>query len=88
MVLPSMYPVAPATRHPTASPTMILAFLRNGDPKSSVRIMLTKERNPRPMNCGEPHLPYERHYRLTFELVEHTAKHWETRLSGIAHRFR
>jgi hypothetical protein len=56
MVLPSMYPAAPATIHPTASPTMILAFLRNGEPKSSVRIMLTKERNPRPMNCGEPHL--------------------------------
>jgi hypothetical protein len=50
MVLPSMYPAAPATIHPTASPTMILAFLRNGEPKISVRMMLTKERNPRPMN--------------------------------------
>lgn len=87
MVLPSMYPAAPATRHPTASPTMILAFLRNGDPKSSVRIMLTKERNPRPMNCGEPHL-YECHYHLVLKCVEHTAKHGETRLSGIAERFR
>lgn len=56
MVLPSMYPVAPATMHPTASPTMMLAFFKNGEPNNSVMIMLTNERKPRPMNCGEPHL--------------------------------
>lgn len=54
--LPSMYPAAPATIHPTTNPTMILMFLRNGEPKSSVRMMLTKDRNPRPMNSGEPQL--------------------------------
>ena len=29
-------------------------FLRNGDPNSSVKMMLTKDREPRPMNSGEP----------------------------------
>ena len=52
--LPSMYPAAPATMHPTASPTMMEMFLRNGEPKSSVRMMDTNERKPRPMNSGEP----------------------------------
>jgi hypothetical protein len=33
---------------------MILIFLRNGDPKSSVRMMLTNERKPNPMNSGDP----------------------------------
>lgn len=56
MVLPSTYPAAPATTHPTASPTMILAFFKNGEPNSSVIMMVTNERNPRPMNSGEPHL--------------------------------
>ena len=58
--LPSIYPAAPATIHPTARPTMILMFFKNGDPKSSVRMMLTKERKPRPMNSGEPHLLTDR----------------------------
>lgn len=60
ILLPSIYPAAPATIHPTARPTMILIFFRNGDPKSSVRIMLTKDRKPRPMNSGEPHLLTDR----------------------------
>lgn len=42
--------------HPTASPTMMEMFLRNGEPKSSTRIIETNERKPRPMNSGEPHL--------------------------------
>ena len=54
MLDPSMYPAAPATMHPTARPTMMLMFLRNGEPKSSVRRILTNERKPRPMNSGEP----------------------------------
>ncbi len=54
ILLPSMYPAAPATIHPTATPTITDAFFRNGDPNSSVRMMLTKDRNPRPMNSGEP----------------------------------
>lgn len=33
---------------------MMLMFLRNGEPKSSVRMMLMNERKPRPMNSGEP----------------------------------
>lgn len=56
MELPSIYPAAPATMQPTASPTMMLMFFKNGDPNSSVRMMLTKDRNPRPMNSGDPHL--------------------------------
>lgn len=59
MVLPSIYPAAPATIHPTASPTMILAFFKNGEPNNSVIMMVTNERKPRPMNCGEPHLSDE-----------------------------
>lgn len=55
MLLPSMYPAAPATIHPTAKPTIIEIFLRNGEPKSSVRMMLTKDRKPSPINSGEPH---------------------------------
>ena len=56
MALPSIYPAAPATIHPTASPTMILAFFKNGEPNSSVIMMVTNERKPRPINSGEPHL--------------------------------
>ena len=59
MALPSIYPAAPATIHPTASPTMILAFFKNGEPNSSVIMMVTNERKPRPMNSGEPHLSDE-----------------------------
>jgi hypothetical protein len=55
-VLPSTYPAAPATIHPTASPTIILAFFKNGEPNSSVIMMVENERKPRPMNSGEPHL--------------------------------
>lgn len=54
MLDPSMYPAAPATMQPTASPTIMLMFLRNGEPKSSVRMMLTNDRKPSPMNSGEP----------------------------------
>lgn len=59
MVLPSIYPAAPATIQPTASPTMILAFFRNGEPNNSVIMMVMNERKPRPMNSGEPHLRNE-----------------------------
>ena len=52
----SMYPVAPATMQPTAKPTIIDAFFRNGEPNSSTIRMVTKDRKPRPMNWGEPHL--------------------------------
>ena len=52
----SIYPVAPATMHPTTKPTIIDAFFKNGEPNSSTRSMLTKDRKPRPMNWGEPHL--------------------------------
>jgi hypothetical protein len=55
IVDPSMYPAAPATMHPTANPTMILMFLRKGDPKISVRMIEMNDRNPRPMNSGDPH---------------------------------
>ena len=34
---------------------MMLMFLRNGDPNSSVKIILMKERIPRPMNSREVH---------------------------------
>lgn len=54
MLDPSMYPTAPATIQPIASPTMILMFLRNGEPKSSVRMMLTNDKKPSPINSGEP----------------------------------
>jgi len=33
-------------------------LLRNGDPKISVRMIETKETNPRPINSGDPHLQY------------------------------
>ena len=52
---PSINPVAPATMHPTANPTIILIFLRNGEPSISVSTMLTKDKNPMPINSGEPH---------------------------------
>lgn len=52
----SIYPVAPATMQPTAKPTIIDTFFRNGEPNSSTSRMLTKDRKPRPMNSGEPHL--------------------------------
>lgn len=55
-VVPSTYPAAPATIHPTTSPTMMLAFFKNGEPNSSVMMMVTKERKPSPMNSAEPHL--------------------------------
>ena len=48
--------MAPATIHPTTKPRVILMFFRNGDPKISVKIIETKETNPRPMNSGDPHL--------------------------------
>jgi hypothetical protein len=51
-----MYPAPPATIHPTASPTIILIFFINGEPKISVRIIETKDRNPMPMNSGDPQL--------------------------------
>ena len=59
IVLPSIYPAAPATIHPTISPTMILAFFKNGEPNNSVMMMVTNDRKPRPMNSGEPHLSDE-----------------------------
>ena len=46
----SIYPAAAATIHPTSSPTMILTFFKNGEPKISVKMMETKDRNPRPIN--------------------------------------
>jgi hypothetical protein len=55
IVLESMYPAAPAIMQPTNSPMIMEIFLRNGEPNISVRMMDTKERNPRPMNSGEPH---------------------------------
>ena len=56
ILLPSMYPAAPATMQPTARPTTMLIFLRNGEPNSSVKIIDMNDRKPRPMNSGEPHL--------------------------------
>lgn len=50
IVLLSIYPAAAATMHPTSNPTIMLIFFMNGEPKSSVKIMETKDRNPRPMN--------------------------------------
>lgn len=35
---------------------MILIFFRNGEPNISVSIIAANDRNPRPMNSGEPHL--------------------------------
>ena len=55
MLLSSMYPAAPATIQPTATPSITDEFFKNGEPKSSVRTMLIKDRNPSPMNSGEPH---------------------------------
>ena len=52
----SIYPVAPATMQPKAKPTIIDTFFRKGEPNSSTSRMLTKDRKPRPMNWGEPHL--------------------------------
>lgn len=52
---PSIYPAAPATMQPTARPTMIEMFLRKGEPNSSVRMMETNDRNPRPIISGLPH---------------------------------
>lgn len=49
MVEPSIYPAAPATMQPTARPTMMEVFLRKGEPKSSVRMIETKDRKPRPI---------------------------------------
>lgn len=40
--------------HPTANPTIILMFLRKGEPNISVSTMLMKDKNPRPINSGEP----------------------------------
>ena len=60
MVVLSMYPVAPATIQPKARPAMILIFFMNGDPKISVNMMETKDRKPRPMNSGDPHLDMNR----------------------------
>ena len=56
ILLPSMYPAAPATIQPTTRPTMMLIFFRKGEPKSSVSTILMKERNPRPISSGEPQL--------------------------------
>lgn len=56
IVVSSIYPAAPATMQPTARPTIMLIFLRNGEPNISVRMMVTKDRNPRPINSGEPQL--------------------------------
>jgi len=33
---------------------MILIFFKNGEPKISVRMMETKDRNPKPINSGDP----------------------------------
>lgn len=59
IVLPSIYPAAPAAIQPTTRPTMILAFFKNGEPNNSVMMIVTNERKPRPMNSGEPHLSNE-----------------------------
>lgn len=56
IVVLSKYPAPPATMQPTARPTMILIFFRNGDPNSSVSMIDMKDRKPRPINSGEPHL--------------------------------
>ena len=47
----------------------MLMFLRNGDPKTSVKMIEMKETNPRPMNSGDPHLQgYERPIGLDLEV--------------------
>jgi len=47
---------------------MMLMFLRNGDPKISVKMIETKDTNPRPMNSGDPHLQdCERSIRLCLD---------------------
>lgn len=56
MLEPSMKFVAPATMHPTTSPTMMLAFFKKGEPKSSVMTMVENDKKPSPMNSGEPQL--------------------------------
>jgi hypothetical protein len=56
IVVLSMYPAPPATIQPTASPTMILIFFINGEPNISVRMIVAKDRKPRPINSGEPQL--------------------------------
>jgi hypothetical protein len=56
ILLPSIYPAAPATIQPTTNPTMILIFFKNGDPNISVSEMEINDRNPNPMNSGDPHL--------------------------------
>jgi hypothetical protein len=56
MLLPSMNPVAPAAIQPIIKPTIILAFLRNGDPNNSVKRIARKEIAPIPMKAGLPHL--------------------------------
>jgi hypothetical protein len=35
---------------------MILIFFKNGEPKISVSMMETKDKNPKPMNSGDPQL--------------------------------
>lgn len=45
---------------PTARPTIMLTFFKNGDPNISVNIIDTKDKNPNPINCGEPHLKGEK----------------------------
>jgi hypothetical protein len=56
ILLPSIYPVAPETIQPTASPTMMLTFFKNGEPNNSVSNIVTNDKNPSPMNSGDPHL--------------------------------
>jgi hypothetical protein len=50
-----MYPAGPATIQPTANPAIILIFLRNGEPNNSINTIVTNDKNPRPINSGEPH---------------------------------
>ena len=44
---------------PTAKPIKILIFFMNGEPKSSVIMMVINERKPRPMNSADPQLEVE-----------------------------
>jgi len=53
-LLESMYPAAPETMQPTASPTMMLMFFKNGEPNISVNMMLTNDRKPIPINSADP----------------------------------
>ena len=41
---------------PTANPMKILMFFINGEPKSSVIMIVEKERKPRPINSADPQL--------------------------------